>query len=248
MPFGLKNAGATYQQTMTRMFRDKIGRTVKVYIDDMVVKSKQEVRHIKDLQGVFEVLRQHKLRLNVEKCTFGVGASKFLGYLITHHGIEVNPDQIEAVKHLKPPRSSKEVQVLTGMLAALNRFISKFANRYRPFYQLLKKWRGFQWNKECDKAFRDLKDYLTRAPMLIAPGPREDLFMYLSMSGHAVSAVLLRDQGVQQTVYYINKTLDNAETRYLPFEKLVLALVHATRKLPHYFQAHTIFVLIEYPL
>ena len=197
MPFGLKNAGATYQQTMTRMFRDKIGRTVKVYIDDMVVKSKQEVRHIKDLQGVFEVLRQHKLRLNVEKCTFGVGASKFLGYLITHHGIEVNPDQIEAVKHLKPPRSSKEVQVLTGMLAALNRFISKFADRYRPFYQLLKKWRGFQWNKECDKAFRDLKDYLTRAPMLIAPGPREDLFMYLSMSGHAVSAVLLRDQGVQ---------------------------------------------------
>ena len=84
--------------------------------------------------------------------------------------------------------------------------------------------------------------------MLIAPGPREDLFMYLSMSGHAVSAVLLRDQGVQQTVYYINKTLDNAETRYLPFEKLVLALVHATRKLPHYFQGHTIFVLIEYPL
>ena len=82
---------------MTRMFRDKIGRTVEVYIDNMVVKSKQEVRLIKDLQGVFDMLRQHKLRLNVEKCAFGVGAGKFFGYLIISRGIEVNPNQIEAV-------------------------------------------------------------------------------------------------------------------------------------------------------
>ena len=87
MPFGLKNAGATYQQMMTRMFRDKIGRTVEVYIDDIVVKSKQEIQHIEDLQGVFEILRQHKLRLNAEKCASGVGAGKFLGYLITCRGI-----------------------------------------------------------------------------------------------------------------------------------------------------------------
>ena len=134
MRFGLKNAGATYQLMMTRMFWDKIGRTVEVYIDDMVVKSKQEGRHIEDLQGAFEVLRQHKLHLNVEKCAFGVGASKFLGNLITNWGIEVNPDQIEAMKCLKPPSNPEEVQILTEMLAALNRFISKFADRYRPFY------------------------------------------------------------------------------------------------------------------
>ena len=78
------NAGATYQRMITRMFRDKIGRTVEVYIEDMVVKSKREVQHIDDLKGVFEVLRQHKLRLNADKCAFGVGASKFLGYLITN--------------------------------------------------------------------------------------------------------------------------------------------------------------------
>ena len=91
------------------MFRDKIRHTVEVYIDDMVVKSKQEVRHIEDLQGVFEVLRQHKLRLNAEKCTFGVKADKFLGYLITGRGIEVNPDQIEVVKRLKSSSNPKEV-------------------------------------------------------------------------------------------------------------------------------------------
>ena len=120
-----------------------------------------------------------------------------MGNLITDQGIEINLDQIDAVKHLKLPSNSKEVQILTGMLAAPNRFISKFADRCRPFYQLLKKWKGFQWNEECDTAFRDLKDYLMQAPMLTAPPSGEDLFMYLSVSEHAVSAVLLRDQGVQ---------------------------------------------------
>ena len=143
---------------------------------------------------------------------------------------------------------SQGVQVLTGMLDALNRFISKFADRCRPFYQLLKKWKGFQWDEECDKAFRDLKEYLTQAPMLTAPDPGEDLFMYVSMSNHVVSVVLLKDRGTQQLVYYISKTLVDAETRYLHLEKLVLALVHATRKLPHYFQARTVFILTEYPL
>ena len=110
MPFGLKNAGATYQRMMTRMFRDKIGRTVEVYIDDMVVKSKQKKGHIDDLKEVFEVLRRHKLCLNANKCAFGVGASKFLGYMIAYRGIEVNPDQ--AVKRLKPLSNPKEVQVV----------------------------------------------------------------------------------------------------------------------------------------
>jgi len=94
---------------MTRMFQDMIGRTIEVYVDDMVVKSKLKARHIEDFRGVFEVLRQHKLHLNANKCAFGVGAGKFLGYLITNRGIEVNPNQIEVEKHLKPKSNSKEV-------------------------------------------------------------------------------------------------------------------------------------------
>ena len=109
----MKNAGATYQRMMTRMFREKIGCTVEVYIDDMVVKSRIESQHTENLRGVFEILRRHKLHLNAEKCTFGVGAGKFLGYLISTRGIEANPDQIEAVNRLKPPSNPKEVQVLT---------------------------------------------------------------------------------------------------------------------------------------
>ena len=120
-----------------RMFRDKIRHMVEVYIDNMVVKGKREAQHIDNLEEMFEVLQQHKLHLNANKCDFGVGVGKFLGYLITNRGIEVKPDQIEAVKRLKPPSNPKEVQVLTGMLAALNWFISKFADRCPPFYQLL---------------------------------------------------------------------------------------------------------------
>ena len=134
------------------------------------------------------------------------------------------------------------------MLATLNRFISKFANRCHPFYQLLKKWKGFQWNEECERAFQGLKEYLTWASILTALELGEDLYMYLLMSEHVASVMLLRDQGVQQPIYYISKTLVDTETRYLPLEKLVLALVHATRKIPHYFQAHTIYVLTNYPL
>ena len=138
--------------------------------------------------------------------------------------------------------------MLTGMLATLNQFISKFSSCCQPFYQLLRRWKGFQWDEECEKAFQDLKDHLTQTPMLTALDPGEDLFMYLSVSNHAVSVVLLRDQKVQHPIYYISKTLVDVKTRYLPLEKLVLALVHTTRKLPHYFQAHTVYVLTKYHL
>ena len=123
MLFGLKNIGATYQRMMTRMFREKISHTVEVYIDDMVVKSEKKKKkqgHVSDLTDIFEVLKQHKLHLNADKYAFGVGVGKFLGYMITLRGFEVNPDQISAIEHLKSPSSPKEVQLLTDMLGALN--------------------------------------------------------------------------------------------------------------------------------
>ena len=113
MPFGLKNAGSTYQRMMTKMFEPQLGKNFEVYIDDMVVKSKVVSEHLADLSNIFEILRRHKLRLNVSKCSFGVGSGKFLGYMVTHRGIEVNPDQIRAINSLQPPRNPKEVQKLT---------------------------------------------------------------------------------------------------------------------------------------
>ena len=105
----------------------------------MVVKSKTESEHVNDLRDIFGILRRHKLRLNASKCSFGIRSGKFLGYMVTHHGIEVNSDQIKAIKDLQPPRNPKEVQKLTGMTATLNRFISRSTDRCRPFFQLLNK-------------------------------------------------------------------------------------------------------------
>ena len=109
MPFALKNARSTYQRMMTKMFEPQLGKNIEVYIDDMVVKSKEVSDHVDDLGNIFGTLRKYKLCLNASKCSFGVGSGKFLGYMVTHRGIEVNPDQVKAINNLQPPRNPKEV-------------------------------------------------------------------------------------------------------------------------------------------
>ena len=156
MPFDLKNAGSTYQRMMTKMFKPQLGKSIEVYIDDMVVKSKMVSEHVENLGNIFKILRKHKLHLNASKCSFGVGSSKFLGYLVTHRGIQVNPDQIKAINSLQPPRNPKEVQELIGMTAALNQFISRSTDRCRPFFLLINKWKGSEWTEECASAFQQL--------------------------------------------------------------------------------------------
>ena len=124
---------------MTKMFEPQLGKSIEVYINDMVVKSKAVFEHMGDLGNIFEILRKHKLCLNASKCFFGVGSGKFLGYMVTHRGIEVSPNQVKAINSLQPPRNPKEVQKLTEMIAALNRFISRSTDRYRPFFLLMNK-------------------------------------------------------------------------------------------------------------
>ena len=109
MPFDLKNAGFTYQRMMTRMFEPHLGKNIEIYVDDMVIKSKLESEHVNDLKNIFEILSRHKLRLNTSKCSFGVGLGKFLGYMVTHHEIEVKSDQIKVINNLQPPQNPKEV-------------------------------------------------------------------------------------------------------------------------------------------
>ena len=193
-----------------------------------------------DLGNIFGTLRKHKLRLNASKCSFGVGSGKFIGYMVTHRGIEVNPDQVKAINNLQPPRNPKEVQKLTGMTAA---------EKCRPFFLLMNKWKGFEWTEECALAFQQLKEYLSRPPIMSSPLTDEVLFSYIAVAPHAVSLVLIRiDNEIQRPVYYISKSLHKAEIHYLPLEKAILAVVHGTRKLPYYFQAHIVVVLTQLPL
>ena len=221
-----------------------MGKNIEVYIDDMIVKSKIVSEHIGDLTNIFKILKGHKLRLNASKRSFGVGSGKFLGYMVTHRGIKVNPDQVKAINNLQPPRNPKEVQKLTGMTAALNRFISRSADKCRPFFQLMNKWKGFEWTEECAQAFQQLKDYLSHPPIMSSLEADEVLFAYIVVAPHAVSLVLIQvNSDKQRPACYVSKSLHEAEIRYLPLEKAILTVVHGTRKLSHYFQAHTVVVL-----
>uniref|UniRef100_A0A2N9EKU0 Uncharacterized protein n=1 Tax=Fagus sylvatica TaxID=28930 RepID=A0A2N9EKU0_FAGSY len=247
MPFGLKNAGATYQRLVNKMFHDQIGRNVEVYVDDMLVKSKNDEDHLSDLKETFQTLRRYNMKLNPAKCVFGVSSGKFLGFMVSQRGIEANPDKIKAILDMSPPKTIKEVQSLTGKAAALNRFVSRSTDKCLPFFRTLRK--AFQWTEECQKAFEELKAYLSSPPLLSPSQTGEELYLYLAVSASAVSSALIREEErVQKPVYYTSRALRGAEERYSNMEKLAFALLIASRKLRPYFQSHPIVVLTDYPL
>ena len=161
MLFGLKNAGATYQRLMTKIFKPLIRRTVEVYIDDIVVKSKTRGEHDQHLKEISHLMREYNMKLNSSKCTFGVSADKFLGFMVTQRGIEVNSDQIKVVMETSASSSKKELQRLTSRLAALRRFIARFTDKLRPFFLALKGVSTTGWTKDCQLAFEEIKRYLT---------------------------------------------------------------------------------------
>ncbi|CAL8992900.1 unnamed protein product [Prunus brigantina] len=250
MPFGLKNAGATYQRLVNSIFAPLIGNTMEVYVDDMLVKSRTTDQHIPNLSAMFTILKQYKMRLNPTKCAFGVASGKFLGFMISQRGIEANPEKIQAILDMAIPKTVKDIQSLTGRVAALTRFISKATDRCAPFFKALKgSKRSITWTAECDKAFNELKEYMSRAPLLSTHEPGDTLMIYLSISATAVSSVLIQTkESAEHPVHYVSKALQDAEARYPDIEKLAFALVVSARRLRPYFQAHTIHVLTNHPL
>ncbi|CAA7035389.1 unnamed protein product [Microthlaspi erraticum] len=223
MPFGLKNAGATYQRLVNKMFADQLGRSMEVYIDDMLVKS-AKARSRQAPQRMFPNLREYGMKLNPAKCTFAVTSGEFLGYVVTQRGIEANPKQISAILDLPSPTSSKEIQRLTGRIAALNRFISRSTDKCSPSTNYFDQTRSSSGTKNAKTLSNNLKEYLTTPPILAKPEEGETLLLYIAISSTAVSGVLVReDRGEQQPVFYVSKTLNDAETRYPTLEKLALA-------------------------
>ena len=185
------------------------------------------------------------MKLNPAKCAFRVLAEKFLGFIVNNRGIEANIDKIKAVLNMPPPSNIKEVQRLTGRIAALSRFMSKASDKCQPFFQVLKK--AFQWDTHCEEAFAALKTYLSSPPIPVSPSEGELLTLYLTVSDFSTNSVLVRDKDrVQHPVYYYSRALRGAEERYQRMEKLIMALVTVARKLRPYFQSHTIEVPTEY--
>ena len=164
MPFRLKNAGATYQRLVNKMFNKQIGRNMEVYVDDMLVKSKEEFAHLDNLRETFTTLKQYQMKLNLSKCVFGVASGKFLGFMVSQRGIKANLEKVQAIINMVSPRTVKEVQKLTRRIAALNRFVSRATDKCLPFFKTLKQ--AFAWTDKCEVAFQELKRYLSNPPLL----------------------------------------------------------------------------------
>jgi hypothetical protein len=194
MPEGLKNAGCTFSRMIAIVLHPQLRRNILAYVDDIVVKSVQRRDHISDLAETFANLRATNLRLNPEKCVFGIHMGKVLGCLVSTKGIEANPEKIKALIEMQDPVLVKDVQKLTGRVAALNRFIPNAAERSLPFFQVLRSSKNFQWSETQKQAFQELKDYLSNMTKLCPPEPKSPILLYLSASNSAVSAVLVQEK------------------------------------------------------
>nr|GEW32955.1 reverse transcriptase domain-containing protein [Tanacetum cinerariifolium] len=195
MPFGLKNAGATYQRQMDKAFESQIGQNIEVYVDDLVVKRYTEAKIMRDIEETFRTLRKVNMKLNLKKCAFGLAEGMFLGYVVTPEGIKPFSDKTTVVLQLPLPRTIKEVHSLNGKLATLNRFLSKSAKKSLPLFQTVKKCikkSDFQWTAEAEQAFKQLKQHLSELPLLVAPKPKEELIIYLSATYGAITKRLRR--------------------------------------------------------
>jgi hypothetical protein len=198
MPYGLKNALPTFVRAMSKTFGDLIRDKVEVYIDDIVVKTKRGSTLVEDLTLVFDKLWATRTKLNPDKCVFGVSAGKLLGFLVSHRGIEANPEKIKAIEAMRPPAHIKDVQKLTRSLAALSCFISRLAEKALPFFKLLRKSGPFSWTEEAEQAFQELKQHLMSLPILVAPEPGEPLYLYIAAAAEAVSMVLAVERMAQE--------------------------------------------------
>ena len=242
MPFGLKNVGATYQRAMQKIFDDMLHKNVECYVDEVVVKTKKKSDHLKDLQIVFNKLRKYSLKMNPLRYAFGVTSKNLLGFIVKHHGIEVDQSKIMVIQSMPEPRNLRELKSLQGLLAFIRWFISNLAGHCPPFSRLMKKGVLFVWDKASHNAFEIIKRYLLSPPILGAHVLRKPLILYIATQESSDGALLAQKNESQKErlLYYLSRTLTGVKFNYSPIEKKCLALLFAIQKLRHYMHTYII--------
>jgi hypothetical protein len=240
---------------MQHVFGDHIGWTIEAYVDDIVMKTRRVGDLVDDLRVAFDCQRANRVKLNPEKCVFGVPRGMLLGYIVSQRGIEPNPEKVAALNRMGPIRDIKGVQKVLGCLAALSRFIWRLGEKGLPLYRLLKKHKRFSWTVEAQEALDKLKATLAHASILTLLQNGEPLYLYVATTTHVVSAAIVvertengRALPVKRPVYYISEVLSETKARYPQIQKLLYAVVLARRKLRHYFKAHPVTVVSTFPL
>jgi len=231
------------------MLARPIGRNVPEYVDEMVVTSEKENQHVADLEELFTTMARYNLKLNPEQCVFGVEEGKFLGFLLIKRGIEANPNKCATVIKMRSSTNVKEVQHLTGRMAALSRFLSASGDKGYPYFQCLKKNNHFVCFDECERAFIKLNEYLASPPVLGKPILGVPIQLYFLVKDRAISSVILKNQEkIQKPIYFMRKVLQRLETRYQATEKASMTVVFTARRLRHYFQSFTVIIMTYLPI
>ncbi len=245
MPFGLKNAPATFQRLMETVLRELRGKQCFVYIDDIIVYSSNLSQHFQDLQIVLNRLQGAGLTINLKKSKFCLQEIAFLGHVVTTQGIKADPNKIEAIRSYPVPTNLKEVQRFLGLAGWYHRFVPNFSQIAEPINALKKKGKTFNWSDQCQQAFEQLKSYLTSPPILGHPNLQQHFTVYTDASNTGLGAVLTqkREQGMETVIAYASRSLNQAEINYSITEKECLAVVWALEKWQYYLE-HRLFTVI----
>jgi hypothetical protein len=204
-----------------------IGKIVEIYIDDAVIKSLDHESHLDDARKTLECTRKHGLKMNPNKCAFGVSAGEFLGFLVHEGGIEVGKKSMKAIDEVVPPTNLKELQSLLGKINFVRRFISNLSQKVLPFPPLLrlKKDQKFVWGDEQQKAFNEIKEYMKEPPVLVPPQ------LYVAADTQTIGSALIQEfKGKERVVAYLSRKLLDPETRYSAAEKLCLCVYYSCTK------------------
>jgi hypothetical protein len=254
MPFGLRNAGATYQRCMNHVFGQHIGRTDEAYVDDIVVKTRKASDLLSNLEITFRCLRAKGVKLNPEKCVFEDPRGMLLGFIVSERGIEANLEKIAAITNMGPIKDLKGVRRVMGCLAALSCFISRLGEKGLLLYRLVRKAEHFTWTPEAEEALGNLKALLTNAPILVLAAAGEALLIYVAATTQVVSAAIVverQEEGhallIQRPVYFISEVLSETKICYPQIQKLLYAVILIRRKLRHYFESHPMTVVSSFP-
>ncbi|PNX95908.1 hypothetical protein L195_g019106 [Trifolium pratense] len=223
-----------------------IHKEIEVYVDDMIAKSQKEEDHLVHLYKLFTRLRKFRLRLNPNKCTFGVRSGKLLGFIVSQRGIEVDPDKVKAIQEMLAPKSEKEVRGFLGRLNYIARFISHLTATCEPIFKLLRKDQAIEWNEYCQKAFDKIKEYLQEPPILAPPVPGRPLLMYMTVLEGSMGCMLGQQDEAgrkEHAIYFLSKKFTDCESRYTALEKTYCALAWAARRLRQYMLTHTTLLI-----